>query len=222
MEFENCQIRGQVSQDSLFWVKNHQMDTHGLGEDGRENKRPPDQTLCALRFGKICLMCRNERTSKSGLSRNRSSTMPENCVVFTSLVLVVRNSRISWKMRIESWKFRCQPQCFAKFNVRGTGKNCRTVEEHKIKYACVVEADESMRKRMEGSHLKNDEEHIAGEGTNSLSHNNLLHKFIPVPQALKSSRCKGRIGGIGPPGWGPNAQKDLIQREFWGPGSIPA
>ena len=28
---------------------------------------------------------------------------------------------------------------------------CRTVEEHKTKYACIVEADESMRKRMEGS-----------------------------------------------------------------------
>ena len=24
------------------------------------------------------------------------------------------------------------------------------------------------------------------------------------------------IGGIGPPGWGSNAQKGLIQREFWG------
>ena len=30
------------------------------------------------------------------------------------------------------------------------------------------------------------------------------------------------IGGIGPPGWGPNAQKDFIQREFGGLGSIPA
>ena len=30
------------------------------------------------------------------------------------------------------------------------------------------------------------------------------------------------IGGMGLPGWGLNAQKDLIQREFWGLGSIPA
>ena len=27
---------------------------------------------------------------------------------------------------------------------------CRTVEEHKTKSACIVEADESLRKRMEG------------------------------------------------------------------------
>ena len=30
-------------------------------------------------------------------------------------------------------------------------ETCRTVEEHRRKYACSVEADESMRKRMEGS-----------------------------------------------------------------------
>ena len=30
------------------------------------------------------------------------------------------------------------------------------------------------------------------------------------------------IGGIGPPGWGSNAQKGLIRREFWGLGSILA
>ena len=30
------------------------------------------------------------------------------------------------------------------------------------------------------------------------------------------------IGEIGPPGWGSNAQKGLIRREFWGLGSILA
>ena len=30
------------------------------------------------------------------------------------------------------------------------------------------------------------------------------------------------IGGIGPPGWGTNAQKDPIRREFCFPVSIPA
>ena len=40
-------------------------------------------------------------------------------------------------------------------------KTCRTGEEHKTKYACIVEASESMEKRMEGSHTKNHEDHIA-------------------------------------------------------------
>ena len=43
-------------------------------------------------------------------------------------------------------------------------ETCRTVEEHKTKYACIVAADESMRKRMEGSLRKDHEDHNAGKG----------------------------------------------------------
>ena len=60
-----------------------------------KNKRPSDQTLCGLRFGKICPMHRNAKRSKSGPPRNQSSIMPEGCVVFTSLILMMENSRIS-------------------------------------------------------------------------------------------------------------------------------
>ena len=69
-------------------------------------------------------------------------------------------------------------------------ESCRTVEEHKTKYACLVEADESMRKRVEGSPHKNHEDHIARTGMNSLCHYNLVHKFIPMPQAMKIPDAK--------------------------------
>ena len=42
-----------------------------------------------------------------------------------------------------------------------------------------------MRKRMDGSLHKNHEDHIAGKWMNSLSHRNLVRKFIPMPQAMK-------------------------------------
>ena len=73
-------------------------------------------------------------------------------------------------------------------------ETCCVVGEHKTKYACIVEADESMRVRKEGSHNNNHEDHIAGKGMNSLSHYNLMHKFIPVSQAMKLTRCKGSSG----------------------------
>ena len=122
MEIENCQMCGQVSQDSLYWLKNHWMDFHCLGGDWQENKWPPGQTLCGPRFGKTCPMRRDAKKSKNGLSRNQSSTTPGDSVVFTSLILMLRNSKTPWRMRFESWKFRCQPQCLANFNVRSTGK----------------------------------------------------------------------------------------------------
>ena len=61
------------------------------------------------------------------------------------------------------------------------------------KNACIVEADESMRIRMEGSLDKNHDEHIAGKGRNSLSHCNLVRKFIPVPQAVKIPAAKTAV-----------------------------
>ena len=33
-------------------------------------------------------------------------------------------------------------------------------------------------------YLRNHEDHIAGKGFTSMTHYNLVHKFIPVPQAM--------------------------------------
>ena len=96
-------------------------------------------------------------------------------------------------MRVESWKFRCQPRCFAKFNVRSAGKLVALKRGAKTKYDCIVEADESTRKRMAGTLHNGHEDHIAGKGINSLSHYNLAHKFMPVPQAMKIPDAKAAV-----------------------------
>ena len=49
-------------------------------------------------------------------------------------------------------------------------ETCRTFVEHRTKYAFIVEADESMRIRMEGTPHRYHEGHIAGKGANSSSH----------------------------------------------------
>ena len=46
---------------------------------------------------------------------------------------------------------------------------------------------------MEGSLHKDHEDHIAAKGTNSLSHCNLVHKFIPMPQAFKIPVAKAAV-----------------------------
>ena len=61
------------------------------------------------------------------------------------------------------------------------------------KYACIVEADESTRKRTEGTLHEGHEDHIAGRGINSLNHYNLVHKFIPMPQAMKIQDAKAAV-----------------------------
>ena len=46
---------------------------------------------------------------------------------------------------------------------------------------------------MEGSLHKNREDHIAGSGIDSLNHYNLVHKFIPVPQAMTIPYAKAAV-----------------------------
>ena len=101
--------------------KNHQMDIPG--GDWQESKRHPNRTLCGQKFGKICQKRRSEENSNSGLSKNRSLTMLENCVVLTSLIHQMKNSKKFWKMRVESWKFRCQQQCLPDPGANSKGKH---------------------------------------------------------------------------------------------------
>ena len=52
--------------------------------------------------------------------------------------------------------------------------------------------------RMGNSEPSNHEDHIAGKGENSLQHYNLVHKFIPMPQAMKIPAAQSISGhGMG-------------------------
>ena len=74
-------------------------------------------------------------------------------------------------------------------------KNCGSGASNKIKtkFACILEANESTRMRMGNSEPSNHEDHIAGKGENSLQHYNLVHKFIPMPQAMKILAAKAAV-----------------------------
>ena len=74
-------------------------------------------------------------------------------------------------------------------------KNCGSGGSNKIKtkLACILEDDESTRLRMGNSVPNHHEDHIAGKGDNSLQHYNLVHKFIPVPQATKIPAAKAAV-----------------------------
>ena len=74
-------------------------------------------------------------------------------------------------------------------------KNCECGASNKIKtkLACILEADESKRMRMGNSIPHHHEDHIAGKGENSLQHYNLVHKFIPLPQAMKILAAKAAM-----------------------------
>ena len=74
-------------------------------------------------------------------------------------------------------------------------KNCGSGASNKVKskLACILEAGESTRLRLAESLPTHHEDHIAGKGDNSLQHYNLVHKFIPLPQAMKIPAAKAAV-----------------------------
>ena len=73
-----------------------------------------------------------------------------------------------------------------------SNKNCGSGASNKIKtkLACSLEASESTRLRLGESLPNHHEDHIAGRRNNSLQHYDLVHKFIPMPQAVKIPAAK--------------------------------
>ena len=63
----------------------------------------------------------------------------------------------------------------------------RNFGKRKTTYACIVDADEYTRPRLERAVHKHHQDHVTAKGTNSMTHKSLVRKFIPMPQALKSS-----------------------------------
>ena len=76
-----------------------------------------------------------------------------------------------------------------------SNKNCGNGKSNEIKskLACILDASESTRLRMRESLPNPQEDHIAGKGDNSLQHYNLVHKFIPMPQAMKIPAAKAAV-----------------------------
>ena len=74
-------------------------------------------------------------------------------------------------------------------------KHCGSGASNKVKskFACILEASESTRLRMGESLPTHHEDRFAGKGDNSLQHYNLVHKFIPLPQAMKIPSAKAAV-----------------------------
>ena len=74
------------------------------------------------------------------------------------------------------------------------GETCRSIGKHKTEYACIVDADESMRIRLEGAPHRYHEDHISAKGINSLNHYNFGTQDYSDASSIKNTGCKGSSG----------------------------
>ena len=97
------------------------------------------------------------------------------------------------KTKGEIWKFQWRRD---KKHSRLQETEATSDESNKIpktKHACIVESHESTRQRLESALPKDHEDHIAGKGYNSMTHCNLVHKFILMHQTMKNLDAKGAV-----------------------------
>ena len=107
------------------------------------------------------------------LSRNQDSIMLEDCGEFTSLIHKTKDSKKPQKNAHRKLEISIEAEMPCKI----TESQHSSPDLRKTNFACVVEADESTRRRLEGWLPKDHEDHHARKGINSLNHDNLAHKF---------------------------------------------
>ena len=180
MGTENYPMHGQDLHGLSSWTKDLQTVIPGSEGALRKDEQHPCQITCGQKCGQVCQTLLNNEKSKSVPSKNRNSTMCENYEDFTSLTRKTQSSRKPWKTQ-ESWKFRWKQLCLVRSGKASTGRPVAILTIASPKLACIVEADESTRNRLEGT-LPNDDDHIAGKGSHSLNHDKLVLKFILVPK----------------------------------------
>ena len=151
-------------------------------ETYKETKQPQDQTIWPD-MCKFMSDAARKKAKQNGLSRNQSSIMPDNAreiffiepddEKFKPIMKAVRR-----KLEVPMpTAMRC------KITIKSCGDTHRNIGKRKTECDCVVDADEGTRPRLEGAGHKPHQDHIIAKGTNSITHESLVHKFIPMPRA---------------------------------------
>ena len=156
------------------------------------------------------------RRSRSGPMKSSFLTTHENCDGSVSLTRRIRNSKKPSRMLVRSWKHLWLLLCPAKLWRRMVG----VVHPKKLKQDLRVFWRLMNPKECvwENSYRLIMKTILQGKGDNSLQLYLLVHKFIPMPQAIKNSSSKSSSGqGMGKIGenfrrgtWQVRSKKEVI------------
>ena len=99
MKTEVCQIRGQVSRNSLYWKRHLQKDICGPGGDWQTFKRLLVQIIFGLKLGQDLEKPLNEKKNKNGHSKKQNLRMPGVWEEFIMLIQVMKHFVTSSRMQ---------------------------------------------------------------------------------------------------------------------------
>ena len=162
------------------------------------NEKPPDgymwssQIIYGQNFGRNWEEMPSWVRSKNGQLKHQSSIMLEDYEESISLILRTRSLKKPSRM-LEKIETPVAPAMPCKTCEKSKNEETRSKTAFKSTFACILEASESTRMRLEESLPNYHEDHIAGRGDNSLQHYNLVHKVFPMPQAMKIPAAKAAV-----------------------------
>ena len=149
--------------------------------------------ISGQKFGQVCRKLLNIKKNSTGQLKKPNL---DNAGLFEGhLIHGSRWHRGQGLHENRAQKVGGNPSCLARFKNLGHGETCGENKSNtrRSKYACIVEAHRSTRKRIGKTQQKNHEDHTLGKGFNSLSHYSLVHKFIPILQAMKIQHAKAAV-----------------------------
>ena len=151
MEKENYQMHGQASQDSFYQATRR---IYMVREDLQGNKRPQHPTM----YGQICgSICTDAAKSKAKQKCAIEKLKLDNARQLRGIFFIEPNYEVfqhamkNARRKLEVPMPAAMP-CKTPVNCRG--ENCRSIGKSKTKYTCIVDADESVRIRLEGVPLR--------------------------------------------------------------------
>ena len=184
MALETCLILAQVSHNLLFSMKKLLTDILGPGGDWRENSLHPGQIIYGQSYGSQWERTRSWKKSKSGLRKRFILTVYENCDEFISSTPRIRNSRKPSRTHVRSWKHQLLLLWPVKlWRIVGVADLTKIRQNLRVFWK-LMNPQECVWETLN---------HIAGKGENSSQHYNLVHKFIPMPQAMKILAAKAAV-----------------------------
>ena len=135
----------------------------------KKNMQLPDLIICCPKCGPVCQAAQRKEKQQAAFGKPIRSSEKKPFKHARKKLEIPMEAPMPCKLRTYQYRRTC-----------GESNEIR-----KSKHACIVEAHESTRKRLERTLPKHHEDRIAGKGFNSLSHYNLVPKIIPMFQAMK-------------------------------------
>ena len=185
-----CQILGEDSQILLCWKRNLQKDKCGPGETDKDSIDYKTRSCIDSSFGrKLWKPLRIER-NRNAKEKPKLDTARR----LTGIYFIDPNDK-EYEDTLQNPRRKLErPVAPAMPCKRNQSSITKVMAKPKIRSEKIqIESHESTRQQVESLQSGSHEERIAGKGFSSMTYFKLVHKFIPMPQAMKIPDAKAAV-----------------------------